>query len=82
MSQQRSVDGRCHDGNLSPELSLTSDGAIYRAPYLDLDLEIRDGKIHTKLYDKRDAFGFEIVNYPDLSGNIPEKQSYGVFRLK
>ena len=62
-----------------PELSLTSDGAIYRAPYLDLDLEIRDGKIHTKLYDKRDAFGFEIVNYPDLSGNIPEKQSYGVF---
>ena len=62
-----------------PELSLTSDGAIYRAPYLDLDLEIRDGKIHTKLYDKRDAFGFEIVNYPNLSGNIPEKQSYGVF---
>ena len=39
----------------------------------------RDGKIHTSLFDKRDAFGFTIVNFPDLSGNIPEKQSYGVF---
>ena len=33
----------------------------------------------SKLFDKRDAFGFSIVNVPDLSGNIPEKQSYGVF---
>ena len=45
-----------------PELSLTSDGAINRAPYIDLDLEIRDGKIHTKLYEKRDAFSFELVS--------------------
>ena len=42
--------------------------------HLDLDLEIRNGKI-----DDRDAFSFSIVNYPDLSGNIPAKQSYGVF---
>ena len=41
-----------------PDLSLTRDGATNRAPYLDLDLEMRDGKMHTKLYDKRDAFGF------------------------
>jgi hypothetical protein len=31
------------------------------------------------MFDKRDAFGFSIVNFPDLSGNIPSKQSYGVF---
>ncbi len=61
------------------ELSLTSDDAVLHTHYLDLDLEIRDGKIHTKLFDKRDAFSFSIVNYPDLSGNIPAKQSYGVF---
>ena len=61
------------------ELSLTSDKAILQSDYLDLDLEIRNGKIHTSLFDKRDAFGFKIVNFPDLSGNIPEKQSYGVF---
>jgi len=47
--------------------------------YLDLDLDIRNGKIHSKLFDKRDAFRFPIVNFPDLSGNIPAKQSYGVF---
>ena len=26
-----------------------------------------------------DAFGFKVVNFPDLTGNIPMKQSYGVF---
>ena len=45
---------------------------------MDLDLDIRNGKIHSKLFDKRDAFRFPIVNFPDLSGNIPAKQSYGV----
>ena len=62
-----------------PELSLTSDDATAQANYLDLSIEIKSGKIHTSLFDKRDAFGFTIVNFPDLSGNIPEKQSYGVF---
>ena len=60
-------------------LSLTSDDAVEQTHYLDLDVEIRDNKIHSKLFDKRDAFGFSIVNFPDLSGNIPTKQSYGVF---
>ena len=31
------------------------------------------------MFDKRDKFGFAIVNFPDLSGNIPTSQSYGVF---
>ena len=61
------------------ELSLTSDDAILNTHYLDLDLDIRNGKMHSKLFDKRDAFRFPIVNFPDLSGNIPAKQSYGVF---
>ena len=38
-----------------------------------------EGTIHVKTYDKRDAFKFEIINYPDLSGNIPKKPAYGVF---
>ena len=33
----------------------------------------------TSIYDKRDDFPFKIVNFPDLSGNIPENGSYGVF---
>ena len=61
------------------ELSLTSDEAVLSANYLDLRIEIRDNKIHTSLFDKRDEFGFKIVNFPDLAGNIPTKQSYGVF---
>ena len=61
------------------ELSLTSDNAVLKAHYLNLDLYIFHDKIEYKLFDKRDAFGFSIVNFPDLSGNIPNKQSYGVF---
>ena len=61
------------------ELELTSDDAVNSTHYLDSDLEIVDEKINYNLYDKRDAFGFKIVNFPNLSGNIPAKQSYGVF---
>ena len=47
--------------------------------YLDLQLKIEKSTINYKLYDKRDNFGFSIVNFPDLHGNIPTGQSYGVF---
>ena len=42
------------------------------ASYLDL-LFTRDknNNIMTKLYDKCDAFGFQIVNFPFMSSNIP-----------
>ena len=49
------------------------------ASYLDLQLDVLDGEIVTSLYDKRDDFPFKIVNFPDLSGNIPQDGSYGVF---
>ena len=32
-----------------------------------------------KSYDKRDDFNFKIMNYPNLSGNVPKKPCYGVF---
>ena len=37
------------------------------------------GEIITSLHEKRDDFPFKIVNFPDLSGNIPQDGSYGVF---
>ena len=49
------------------------------ATFLDLDERIKDNVIIVKTFDKREAFNFEIVNYPDLSGNIPKKQAYGIF---
>ena len=61
------------------ELALTSDHADFQSHYLDLDIMIKNDKFHTKLFDKRDAFNFQIVNFPDLSGNIPNKHSYGFF---
>ena len=48
-------------------------------PFLDLQVTITDSIISTSIYDKRDSFNFPIVNFPDLSGNIPQKSSYGVF---
>ena len=45
---------------------------------MDLDIRIEDHKYKTKIYDKRDAFSFDIVAYLDISGNIPESPAYGV----
>ena len=49
--------------------------------YLDLNITIRgiSGKYVYRLYDKRDGFNFKIMNYPNLSGNVPKKPCYGVF---
>ena len=40
-----------------------------KVTFLDLDISISNGKISTKLYDKRDHIFF-IVLMPDLHGNI------------
>ena len=36
------------------------------ASFLDLHLSISDGFVKTKIYDKRDDFDFDIVNFPFL----------------
>ena len=38
-----------------------------------------DDDIYTSAYDKRDDFGFPIVNFPWLSGNVPRLPSYGIY---
>ena len=48
-------------------------------PFLDLDIYIINGKLNTKIYDKRDDFSFPIVNYPFLDGDVPLSPSYGVY---
>jgi hypothetical protein len=50
------------------------------ASYLDLHLEIdSEGRLRTKLYDKRDDFNFPIVNFPFICSNIPAAPAYGVY---
>ena len=46
---------------------------------LDLHLSISDGFVQTKIYDKRDDFDFDIVNFPFLDGDVPRSTSYGVY---
>ena len=41
------------------------------APFLDLNLSITNGIVSSKMYDKRDDFNFEIVNFPFLDGDVP-----------
>ena len=33
----------------------------------------------TKIYDKRDDFNFDIVNFPFLDGDVPQRPSYSVY---
>ena len=49
------------------------------APSLDLNLCISNGTVSTKIYDKRDDFDFDIVNFPFLDGDVPRRTSYGVY---
>ena len=63
-----------------PELQLnkayTSDT---EAPFLDLHLSISNGFVSSKIYDKRNDFDFDIVNFPFLDGDVPRSTSYGVY---
>ena len=46
---------------------------MYRSVY------VRHGKFVTEVYDKRDNFNFNIVNYPFMRSNIPARPIYGVY---
>ena len=70
----------CQRDIYPPELILMSDNKSNKeVNYLDLNLKIVNKNLCYKLYDKRDSFTFPIVNFPNLSGNIPTVHSYSVF---
>ena len=49
------------------------------AAFLDLNLSIHNDIVSTKIYDKRDDFNFDIVNFPFLDGDVPQRPPYGVY---
>ena len=49
------------------------------APFSDLHRSIANGFVSSKIYDKRDDFDFDIVNFPFLDGDVPRRASYGVY---
>ena len=51
------------------------------ASFLDLHYLLLNGIVTTKIYDKRDDFDFDIVNFPFLDGDAPHSTSYGFIRF-
>ncbi len=63
------------------ELILNKENADDKeASFLDLFITVDNNTFNTKIYDKRDAFPFDIVSLPDLHGNITESSAYGVLK--
>ena len=55
-----------------PELRLNKTNiSDTEAPFLDLHLSVSNGFVSSKIYDKRDVFDFDIVNFPFLDGDVP-----------
>ena len=65
-----------YPSNLQLNKANTSDT---EAAFLDLHLPISNEKVATKIYDRRDNFDFEIVNFSFLDGDVPRSTSYGVY---
>ena len=49
------------------------------AEFLALHLSISNDIVYTNLFDKRDDFDFEIVNFPFLDCDAPRSTSCGVY---
>ena len=63
-----------------PELQLyKANISDTETPFLDLHLSVANGFVSSKIYDKRDDFDFDIVNFPFLDGDVPRRASYGVY---
>ena len=65
-----------------PELTLKRTSESERnLSYLDISISICGGKYVTEVYDKRDDFNFDIVNFPYMymCSNILAKPTYGVY---
>ena len=63
-----------------PELQLNKAGVSdTEAPFLDLHLSVANGFVSSKIYDKRDDFGFGMVDFPFLDGDVPRRASCGLY---
>ena len=56
-----------------PELQLN------KANTSDTEAPFSNGFISSKIYDKRDDFDFDIVNFPFLDSDVPHSTSNGVY---
>ena len=62
------------------ELTLTkSNNDNTRVDYLDIKIVSENNSLIFSVYDKRDAFNFEVVNFPYMDSCIPRKPALGIF---
>ena len=47
--------------------------------FFDLNLKVIGSDIHSTVYDKRDDFGFPVVNFPWMRGDVPRLPSHGIY---
>ena len=65
-----------------PELQLNKANiSDTEAPFLDLHLSVANGFVSSKIYDKRDDFDFDIVNFPCLDGDVPRRAFFSLVLL-
>ena len=70
------MDDRIYPTELQLNRANSSDTEV---PFLDLNLCISNGTVSTKIYDKRDDFDFDIINFPFLDGEVPRCTAHGVY---
>ena len=68
--------GRSYKDIYPEELELKVEHHGQHASFLNLDINITEGRFIYKLYDKRDDFPFSIVRMPHLQSNIPKSIFY------
>ena len=78
------VDNPCFEGVVNricpPELQLSrANTSDTEAPFLGLRLSVSNGFVSSGIYDKRDDFDFDIVNFPFFDGDVPRSTSCGVY---
>ena len=66
-----------HEDIYPEELQLNKENTDSNSTnFLDLHIEIEDSIFTTRLFDKRDHFGFNITRLPYKDSNIPHKMFY------
>ena len=61
-----------------PELQLNKANTS-ETPFLDLHISVSNGFVSSKIYDKRDDFDFDIINFPFVDDDVPRRPSYEVY---
>ena len=69
-----------HISDINPrELQVNKANTLDKETSFLLNMKMIGNDIHTKVYDKRNDFGFPIVNFPFLSGDVPRLPWYGIY---